>query len=211
MSDSRFADIILPFAVRGRFTYSIPDELASDVKPGVLVTVHFRGRNLYSGIVSGIHNKQPDSINVKPIINVAFKIPLINEFQLKLWSWISEYYLCSEGEVMKAAIPSELSLNNFKPRLQTVVKLSGKYSDEELNDILDKLKKAPRQQEILLSYLRLTGYATGAEILPVSKSILLSESHSSPAILEGIIEKGFLVSNTQITGWIDLEILRHEP
>ena len=194
MSDSRFADIILPFAVRGRFTYSIPDELASDVKPGVLVTVHFRGRNLYSGIVSGIHNKQPDSINVKPIINVAFKIPLINEFQLKLWSWISEYYLCSEGEVMKAAIPSELSLNNFKPRLQTVVKLSGKYSDEELNDILDKLKKAPKQQDALSSYIRLTGYTSGSEIKPVSKMLLLKDSGSSVGIIEALVGKGILSS-----------------
>jgi primosomal protein N' (replication factor Y) (superfamily II helicase) len=211
MPTSLFADIILPFAVKGRFTYSIPDEIAADVKPGVLVTVHFRGRNLYSGIVCSIHEKTPELINVKPIINVTCKIPLINEFQLKLWSWISEYYLCSEGEVMKAAIPSELSLNNFKPRQQTVVKLSGKYNDAELNEILDKLKKAPRQQEILLSYLRLTGYATGTEILPVSKSILLSESHSSPAILQVMIEKGFLISTTQTVSRLSETDNRKEP
>ena len=97
--------------------------------------------------------------NVKSIINVADKIPLINEFQLKLWLWISEYYLCSEGEVMKAALPSEISLNNFKPRLETFIKLaSAIYSEDELNEILDKLKKAPRQQDILSDYIRLTGY-----------------------------------------------------
>jgi primosomal protein N'' len=197
MPNNLFADIILPLAVRGRFTYSIPEEIASDVRPGVMVTVHFGGRNLYSGIVCSIHDKPPEIKNVKPIISVADKIPLINAFQLKLWFWISEYYLCSEGEVMKAAIPSELSPDNFKPRLQTIVKLSSKYSEDELNDILDKLKKAPRQQDILSNYLRLTGYSDGEEILPVSKSLLLSESHSSPLTLEALIDKGILESTSR--------------
>jgi len=197
MPNNLFADIILPLAVRGRFTYSIPEEIASDVRPGVMVTVHFGGRNLYSGIVCSIHDKPPEIKNVKPIISVADKIPLINAFQLKLWFWISEYYLCGEGEVMKAAIPSELSPANFKPRLQTIVKLSSKYSEDELNDILDKLKKAPRQQDILSTYLRLTGYSDGEEILPVSKSLLLSESHSSPLTLEALIDKGILESTSR--------------
>jgi primosomal protein N' (replication factor Y) len=192
-----FADIILPLAVRGRFTYSIPEEIAEDVRPGVMVTVHFGRRNLYSGIVCSIHDKAPEIGIVKPIISVADNTPLINEFQLKLWHWISEYYLCSEGEVMKAAIPSELSPDNFKPRLQTIVKLSSKYSEDELNDILDKLKKAPRQQEILSTYLRLTGYSDGSEILPVSKSNLLSVSQSSPGTLEALMDKGILESTSR--------------
>ena len=68
MTNNRFADIILPLAVRGRFTYRIPDDIAEDVKPGVMVTVQFGGRNLYSGIVCSIHDKPPDIKNVKPII-----------------------------------------------------------------------------------------------------------------------------------------------
>ena len=172
--------------------------IAADVRPGVMVMVHFGGRNLYSGIVCSIHDKPPEIKNVKPIISVADKIPLINEFQLKLWLWISEYYLCSEGEVMKAAIPSELSPDNYKPRLETFIKLSGKFTEEELNEILDKLKKAPRQQDILSAYLRLTGYSDGAEILTVSKSVLLSESQSSSGTLEVLIDKGILESTSRV-------------
>ena len=88
MTNNRFADIILPLAVRGRFTYAIPDEIAVDVKPGVMVTVQFGTRNLYSGIVCRIHDSIPEIKNVKPIISITDKIPLINEFQLKLWLWI---------------------------------------------------------------------------------------------------------------------------
>jgi len=140
-----FADIILPLAVRGRFTYLIPDHILDFVKPGVRVRVQFGGRNLYSGIVCNIHNSPPNYQNVKTIISVLDTIPLINDTQLKFWLWISEYYLCCEGEVMKAALPSETCLNIYKPRLELFVELARNFSDAELNTILDKLKKAPRQ------------------------------------------------------------------
>ena len=190
MTNSWFADIILPLAVRGRFTYRIPDDMLDRVKPGVRVTVQFGGRNFYSGIVCTIHDKSPDIKNVKSIIDVLDAIPLINEAQLKLWLWISEYYLCSEGEVLKAALPSETSLNDFKPRLETFVELSGKFTEIELNVILDNLKKAPRQQHVLLTYIRLAGYSTVSEILPVSKLSLLSEAHSTPGIIDSLTGKG---------------------
>ena len=166
----QFADIILPLAVRGRFTYRIPEEISEEVKPGVRVTVQFGGRKLNTGIVCKLHNNQPEFKNIKPIISVSDKIPVINEHQLKLWLWISEYYLCTEGEVMKAALPNEISLNTFQPRLETYIKLSKQYSEDELNEILDKLSKAPKQQEILSTYIRLTGYATGKKITLLSKS-----------------------------------------
>ena len=196
MTINRFADIILPLAVRGRFTYRIPENILEDVRSGVMVTVQFGGRKLYSGIVWSVHDKSPDVKNVKPVIKVLDGIPSINESQLKLWQWISEYYLCSEGEVMKAAIPAEISLDNFKPRLETFIKLFEKFTEKELNEIIDKLNKAPRQQDILSSYIRLTGYTTGSEILPISKSMLLSETHSSPGIIEALVDKGILTSTS---------------
>jgi len=197
MTNALFADIILPLAVKGRFTYRIPENIAEKVSPGTMVTVQFGGRKLYSGIVCSVHEKAPDVKKIRPVISVAEGTPLINASQLKLWLWISEYYLCSEGEVMKAAIPSEISLNNYKPRLETFINLSRKYSEGELNEILDKLKKAPRQQDILSAYIRLTGYTAETDILPISKSLLLSESHCSAGILETLTDKGILTSASQ--------------
>ena len=197
MTNALFADIILPLAVKGRFTYRIPENIAEKVSPGTMVTVQFGGRKLYSGIVCSVHEKAPDVKNIRPVISVAEGTPLINASQLKLWLWISEYYLCSEGEVMKAAIPSEISLNNYKPRLETFINLSRKYSEGELNEILDKLKKAPRQQDILSAYIRLTAYTAETDILPISKSLLLSESHCSAGILETLTDKGILTSASQ--------------
>ena len=65
---------------------------------------------------------------------------------------------------------SETSLSEFRPRIETFIELAEKFTDKELNEILDKLKKAPKQQDLLSAYLRLTGYTEGSEILPVGKS-----------------------------------------
>ena len=195
-----FADIILPIAVRGRFTYRIPADLLDKVKPGIRVTVPFGSRNLCSGIVCNIHDNLPAVKHIRAITEVHDLVPSINEIQLKFWLWISEYYLCSEGEVMKAALPPEAGLNSYKPRRETFIELSRKYTDNELNEILDKLTKAPRQQEILSAYIRLTGYTTGSEIRPVGKSVLLSETRSSPAVIDALTGKGILASvSTAVT------------
>lgn len=192
MAKTWFADIILPLAVRGRFTYRIPEDILEKIHSGVRVKVQFGGKNLYAGIVSSIHQNSPSVKNVKTIIDVLDIIPVISEKELKLWRWISEYYLCSEGEVMKAALPSELSLSSFKPRIETFIKLARKFTGKELNEILDKLKKAPRQQDLLSAYIRLTGYATKSDVLPIGKSLLLSEAHSSSGIIEALTDKGIL-------------------
>jgi primosomal protein N' (replication factor Y) len=197
MTSSLFADIILPLAVRGRFTYKIPDHISGYIRPGVMVTVPFGGRTLYSGIVVKVHDNSPDIKNVRTIVNLPDRIPPINELLLKLWQWISEYYLCSEGEVMKAAIPGGISHSDFKPRFETFIRLSEKFTEDELNEILDKLKKAPRQQDILSAYIRLTGYSTGSEVIALKKTFLLSEANSSAGILEALIWKGILASETE--------------
>jgi primosomal protein N' (replication factor Y) len=201
-----FADIILPLAVRGRFTYRIPDDFLEKIKPGVRVNVQFGRKNLYSGIVCNIHDITPDIKNVKSIIDVLDAIPEINESQLKLWLWMSEYYLCSEGEVMKAALPSETSLNSFKPRTETFIRLSEKYNDSELNSILDRLVRAPKQQELLSAYIRMTGYTEGAEIKSVRKSLLLKETGTSQNIIEALSQKGILSSlSSEVTRLTDYD------
>jgi primosomal protein N' (replication factor Y) len=194
MPDTQFADIILPLALRGRFTYRIPNELADRVKPGVRVLVQFGGRQFYSGIVCSIHDRSPEIKNIKTITRVLDEIPLINESQLKLWFWISDYYMCGEGEVMKAALPSETSINNYKPRFETFVTLARQFSDKELIEILDKLNKARKQQELLTAYLSLTDYNPRVEKSEINKSALLSISHSSPVILNALTAKGILKS-----------------
>ena len=209
MMENHFADIILPLAVKGTFTYRIPEELTGMISPGFRVLVQFGNRKLYSGIVYKIHNESPAAVNIRPVSRILDPAPVVNAIQLKLWFWISEYYLCSVGEVMKAALPSDLCLEGvtevpvpekYRPREETFIKLASDFSDTELNEILDKLAKAPIQFKILTAYLSLSGYADSKLNRPVKKSLLLKEAHSSPGSIDGLIRKGILSMLSLETG-----------
>ena len=112
MKKERFADIILPLAVKGKFTYCVPSEFIQKVRPGSMVIVQFGAKKLYSGIVFELYDDLPNLKNVKYILEVIDSSPVINETQLRFWKWIAEYYMCTIGEVMKAALPSGLCLES---------------------------------------------------------------------------------------------------
>ncbi len=190
--EKRFADIILPLAISGKFTYSIPEEFKNMIFPGAMVTVEFGRNKLYSGIVSSVHDDEPSLVKIKPVLEVNNSISLISEAELKLWSWISGYYMCSTGEVMKAALPSGLYLKRYKPKQEAYVTLSKFFSEEELNTILNKLERAPKQHEFLSEYLRISGYTGNPDPKPVDRAVLLAGSKSSQAIVNSLSGKGII-------------------
>lgn len=108
-----YAQILLPLAVGTTFTYTVPPELAARVKPGVRVVVQFGARRYYTGIVTALSNTPPEGAGqLKAVSDVADNTPVVLSAQLKLWQWISSYYMCTQGEVMKAALPSGLKLES---------------------------------------------------------------------------------------------------
>jgi primosomal protein N' (replication factor Y) len=113
--DYTFADIILPLAIKGSLTYSIPQELKDVVQPGVKVLVQLGNMKVYSGIVARVYEEKPDIENIRPIIKVCGSEPAVNSRQMKLWQWLADYYMCSEGEVMKAAVPPALFPRAIRP------------------------------------------------------------------------------------------------
>jgi primosomal protein N' (replication factor Y) len=220
MMHNHFADIILPLAVKGTFTYGIPEEMNDKVFPGSRVLVQFGKKKLYSGIAFRTHNESPSSINIRPVISVLDPFPVVNEIQLKFWLWISEYYMCSIGEVMKAALPSDLCLEGvaevpvmekYKPREETFVKLASEFSETELNNILDKLAKAPKQYKALAAYLSFSGCEDGGNSKALRKSVLIKESGSSQGIIDGLVRKKILSYITVETGRLSDAELPAEP
>jgi primosomal protein N' (replication factor Y) len=105
-----FADIILPLAIERNYTFGIPVELHEKVKVGCRVEVQFGKRKIYSGIVKTIHSNKPEYYQVKPIRALLDEEPIVTSTQLKFWEWMASYYMCTEGEVMNAALPSHLKL-----------------------------------------------------------------------------------------------------
>lgn len=106
--DCLYADVILPFAVRGFFTYALTPEISSQVAPGSLVVVPFGTDREYAGIIRRIHSDSCGLEVVKSLRSVVMAQPVVGELSLGFWEWMSDYYMCFIGEVMKAAFPSYL-------------------------------------------------------------------------------------------------------
>ena len=128
MSTQRFVDVILPLPLYSSFTYTIPDNLQEEVQVGSRVLVQFGKKKYYTGIVEAIHSNPPKGYEIKPLVSVLDSEPILRYPQLNFWKWLSDYYLCSPGEVYKAAVPTGL-----KPESETRISLNTDYEPDADN------------------------------------------------------------------------------
>ena len=128
---NNFAEVILPIAIPKPYTYWIPEELEQDIQIGKRVEVQFGRRKLYAGIV--IRTGPVDEIpyKAKPILSILDDEPIVSDIHLQFWQWIADYYLCTIGEVMHAALPASLKLTS-----ETRILLHEQFEDhfEDLDD-----------------------------------------------------------------------------
>ena len=107
-----FAEILLPLPIAGTYTYRVPFELNQKVKVGQRAVVQFGKTKIMSGLIVSVTNEVPDYSGIKYLLDILDDNPVVNENQLRLWNWISSYYLCYLGEVMQVALPSALKLSS---------------------------------------------------------------------------------------------------
>ena len=107
-----FVEVILPLPLERNFTYAITAAEAQFIKPGFRVAVPFGKRNVYTGIVYKVHQEPPTAYEAKSIHSILDKSPILNHFQFQLWEWISTYYMCTMGEVLRASLPSVFLLES---------------------------------------------------------------------------------------------------
>lgn len=253
-----WVEVILPLALPKTYTYSVPEKLVKKLQIGCRVEVVFGKNKKYAGIIKSINQEKP-IYETKEILNVIDDEPVVYPKQLQFWKWVSEYYMCSEGEVMAAALPTHLKLSsediliyneeygdNFSslddeeyllaeallikkelkitevqqvaniihvyPLIKRLIEkrvcfiwesLTDKYKEKKENFVLlnpeyssdkkmsalmdDSLTRAPKQMEMLLSFLHLS--KTEGE---VSQTQLLKKSGASPAQLKGLVDKNIL-------------------
>lgn len=216
-----YVELILPLPLPRFFTYSIPEEWVPDVKPGSRVVVPFGKKKFYTGIVRQVHSIKPEGFEVKPISIILDSAPILLPSQLKLWEWIASYYLCSIGDVMKAALPSGLKpegdteeglRRGFRPRTETLLRLTPRMKDEKtLSTTIDLLKRAHKQQELLLTFLNMDGHAEGKEGKSILRNELLNHGNTSPALISALIKKGILEQYEQEIGRLNQESLPTTP
>ncbi|AZA50904.1 primosomal protein N' [Chryseobacterium carnipullorum] len=108
----QYAQIVLPLNLKGSFTYKVPEELITDIQPGMRVLVPFGGKKIYTGIVFELHDNTPENFVAKEVISILDDQPIVPEEQINFWNWLSDYYLCKLGEIYRFAFPSSLKLES---------------------------------------------------------------------------------------------------
>lgn len=223
-----YANIILPLPLDGYFTYGVPDALASRVQNGMRVTVPFGKSKTYVGIVAEYPVDVPKPVEevaqqgkkkivYKNIAEVLDDTPILLPQQLRLWKWIADYYMSPIGDVYKAALPSGLKAEDgFRPRTELFICLADKYRDEQMLTLLiSSMKRAVKQLDVLMTYLRLTGVDNIEHLLPetelreVTREELMNESHASIAVIRSLQEKMILVTYEKEVGRLNHNIAPH--
>ncbi|HWK05069.1 MAG TPA: primosomal protein N' [Puia sp.] len=106
-----YAEVIIPLALPKNYTWSVPEQWRLQIREGCRVEVELKNKK-YAGIVKRLHQDKPAAFEPKAIGNVLDAEPILHLAQLQLWEWIAGYYLCSEGEVMAAALPAHFKLSS---------------------------------------------------------------------------------------------------
>ena len=136
-----FVEVVLPLAISKTYTYRVPLEMNSQIQVGKRVVVQFGKSKIYTAIIYSISETPPGLYEAKYIIDVLDEEPIVNHFQLALWKWISEYYLCYLGEVMQAALPAALKLaSETRIRLNPSVEFDRTILSDKEFLILDALE-----------------------------------------------------------------------
>ena len=121
---TKYLDVIIPLPLRDCYTYSTNYD---NIKIGQLVVVQFGNRKFYSAVIKSIHYNKPKNYEVKSIITVLDESSIVDSTQLEFWDWMANYYMCSLGEIMNAALPAY-----FRLASETQIVIHPKF-DGELN------------------------------------------------------------------------------
>lgn len=257
---TKFVDVILPVAVPNLYTYRVPVELNDLVFAGQRVIVEFGRRKRYSAIVRVVHETAPSAYQAKYVEGILDEAPIIVEEQFQLWKWIADYYMCTIGEVMAAALPSALKLasetrivmnpdfdrnydalsdkeflitealevrdilslmdiseileqktvypmvksllekrvvlieeelkERYKPKIESYIRLSEEYQDEEkLKSAFDLLSRAPKQLELLMRYIE-TSKRYSPVPVEVRKTELQKLTETTASQTNQLVKKG---------------------
>ena len=120
-----FVDVILPIPVENSFTYRITDAQYAFIKPGMRLAVPFGKTKIYTALSIGVHQNEPVIYEAKDIEEILDDEPVVHLTQLNFWKWMADYYMCTLGDVLRAALPSAFLLES-----ETIVKRASGFRAE---------------------------------------------------------------------------------
>jgi primosomal protein N' (replication factor Y) len=199
----KYIDVILPLPLDGTFTYAVSDEMAARLAMGVRVLVPLGKTKTYTGLCAGEPHDKAEGIEpdkVKMIIAVLDHAPMLLPHQLRLWQWMSDYYMSPFGDIYKAALPSGLKREEgFRAKTETCVGLCETYRNARaLHVALDTMGRAVKQQQVLTTYLALSGWdavddgGKCANVVEVTREELVNECHCTLAVVKSLCDRKIL-------------------
>ena len=167
-----FIDVILPIPLEKRFTYSITQAESEFLTIGMRVSIPFGKTKIYTGIVAAIHQTAPVIYDAKEIHQILDEQPIVTLKQLQLWQWIAKYYMSTEGEVMRAALP-----NAFLLESETIISKNNALELNE-NDLKDDeyLIYEALQHQSSLKIQDISNILDKKNVLPVVKRLVEKEA-----------------------------------
>lgn len=201
MTNQSLYDIILPLAIADVYTYRVVDDREAsygtaapigDERVQALIGCRVLvplGKKSVIGIIYRQHEGElPANVKVRDVLQIVDETPIVTAEQIKLWEWLSSYYMCTLGEVMAAALPSEIIDDNYSAATTQYIQLSPTYLAKEAQaQLLGELKRAKKQEQLVRDFLRL------AQNYQVERRALLEQSGVSGAILRTLIDKGIFL------------------
>ncbi len=173
--------------------------MVAQVRMGVRVLVPLGRSKTYTAMAVRLHSDKPE-FETRPIIQVIDAEPVLIEQQLRLWQWISTYYMSPIGDVFKAALPAGLKAEeNYRPKTVRCVTLPANLrSEQSLHMALTILKRALKQHQTFSTYLQLShwseidGETPPAHIAEIACDELQNAANASDAVLRQLIQRNFL-------------------
>lgn len=196
----KFVEVVLPLPLDGLFTYSVAEKQEASVQVGGRVLVPLGKSKHYIGIMMRLVD-EPPAFEVKPIIEVVDQRPILLPQQMRLWQWISDYYLSPLGDIYKAALPSGLKAEEgYRPKTETYITLGSAYRNEQtLHVALNLLAHATKQQKVFEGFLSLShwdtlhGDAPQQQPVELTREELMNATNTSLAVIKALVDRGMLV------------------
>lgn len=159
-------------------------------------------KKTYTALCVEVTDKKPNIgvKNIKCIYSVLDDMPMLLSQQLKLWQWMADYYMCTLGDIYKAALPAGLKAEDgYRPKTETYVGLTEKFHDEmALNIALDMVSRYEKQQKALAGYLELShwaemsGTAIPDDIKEITQTELCNVTHCTTPTVKSLVKRGIL-------------------
>ena len=195
------------FPCRDCLPMRYPKAFEDTIIPGIRVRVQVGKKKTYTALIHHVHREKPSGYEVRPLLAILDQVPFVNSLQLKLWDWMADYYMCSPGDIYRAAIPVGFKAEgtSYKPKTADYVRLGKAWREEKkLHLLLDKLTKAPVQQKLVMQYLETSGFPERRRPEWIEKSVLLNASDTGNPVLKSLVKKRIFETDQREVSRLDI-------